>query len=145
MIFNTVGDLVESRGFLHIAPDATISDACALLNRENVGALGVCDGGRLVGIISERDVIRNWTRVTGNAEVIRVADIMTPDPQTISLTDSLADALSRMKRGGFRHLPVMQDGRPVAMISFRDIPTEYRLMHERFAEARQGPEAMAAQ
>ena len=142
MIYRSIRDLVGGRALHHVGPDTPIVEACRRLEAENIGALGVCDGEALVGIVSERDVIGLIARQGGGPGDRPVREIMTPDPVTIDIDASLADAQDRMKRGGFRHLPVTENGRVVSMISFRDIPTEYRLMHERFAEYREG-EALA--
>jgi len=61
---------------------------------------------------------------------------MTPDPRTVDIGATLPDAQAMMAEGGFRHLPVTENGAPMGMLSFRDIPTEYRLMFERYEEYR---------
>lgn len=89
----------------------------------------------MVGILSERDVIRRaigQMRPTGQT---RVDQIMTPDPQTVDKSVSLSEAMRIMLEGRFRHLPVMDSGAVVAMLSMREIPTEHRLMVERYADS----------
>jgi CBS domain-containing protein len=143
MIYTRIGDLTRGRDLVHVSPDTPVSEACARMAAETVGALGVCRDGDLLGIVSERDVIGLIAR-EGRLDPARaVRDIMTADPVTIDVDESLADAQARMKRGGFRHLPVTDGDRVVSMVSFRDIPTEYRLMHERFEEYLK-PEVQAA-
>ena len=143
MIYKTIRDLVGHRALQHVAPDTTVVEACRRLRAGRVGALGVCDGGALVGIVSERDVIGAIAREGGSGGDAPVREIMTPDPVTIDIEASLAEAQECMKRGGFRHLPVTDAGGVVTILSFREIPTDYRLMHERFAEYR-GEDALAA-
>ena len=62
---------------------------------------------------------------------------MTADPKTVTASEGLNDALAHMTDGRFRHMPVMEDGRCIGLLSIRDIPTEYRMMYERFQEMRQ--------
>jgi CBS domain-containing protein len=86
-----------------------------------VGALLVTDAaGGLVGILTERDFL---TKVAGEAgfEARPVSDFMTPRPEAVGPADSLAFALGKMDAGGYRHLPVVEDGRPVGVISVRDV------------------------
>jgi CBS domain-containing protein len=95
----------------------------------------VVEDGRLVGILSERDVMRKCIGGNRRTDETSVAEIMTTDPATIEADASLADAFRVMTQGRFRHLPVTDGGRLVAMLSIRDIPTEYRLMYERYVES----------
>jgi CBS domain-containing protein len=77
-------------------------------------------GGELVGILTERDFL---TKVAGAAgfDALPVARFMTAAPETVAPTDVLAFALGKMDAGGYRHLPVVVAGRPVGVISVRDI------------------------
>ena len=86
-----------------------------------VGAVLVVDAaGLLVGILTERDFL---TKVAGQPgfEALPVSRFMTPDPETVAPTDVLAYALGKMDAGGYRHLPVVSAGKPVGVISVRDI------------------------
>ena len=76
--------------------------------------------GELVGILTERDFL---SKVAGESgyEDLPVARFMTPAPETVAPTDVLAYALGKMDAGGYRHLPVVQAGKPVGVISVRDI------------------------
>ncbi|KUF09807.1 CBS domain-containing protein [Pseudoponticoccus marisrubri] len=142
MIIKSIDQLLQGRSLVSVTPDATIREACTLLDRHGIGALAVLDGPRLVGILSERDVIRRCIAAGRRTDETRVREIMTPDPQTIRRNASLADAQTVMVEGGFRHLPVIDAiGSIVGMMSIRDVPTEYRLMVERFREAQGAPTA----
>ncbi len=87
-----------------------------------VGALLIVDDHqKLVGILTERDLL---TKVVGyHAEYVHlpVEQFMTPDPEAVAVTDNLAFALHKMDIGGYRHLPVVKDGKPVGVISIRDM------------------------
>lgn len=136
MILKSIAATLEGRALLTITPQDTVRAACGALCEHGIGALAVVEGERLVGILSERDVIRRCLCADRDPRETRVSEIMTADPLTITEDRSLGDALTLMKRGGFRHIPVVRDGAAVGMVSIRDIPLDYRLMRERFDEAR---------
>ena len=136
MIVQSVDQVIGTRPLPRTTPDATVRDACYELDRLNVGALLVIDGDTLVGVVSERDVIRNCVCAGRPTGITRVGDIMTRNPEVIGPNEALAEALHRMVEGGFRHLPVVSGGRVEGLLSIRDIPTEYRLMLERYSSHR---------
>lgn len=111
---------------LHPRPPVTLTgtaplgQAVSVMLDEGVGTvLIVGNGGELVGIFSERDLLQ---RVPDEARAGGVLhDYMTCNPETVHPDDSLALALQKMDVGGYRHLPVVADGRPVGMISVRDM------------------------
>lgn len=144
MIIRSVREIVGDRECGRAAPGDTVRAACRTLDRLNVGALAVLEDGRLVGILSERDVIRKCVGRDRRTDETLVSEIMTPDPQTIDVGGSLCEALAAMKAGGFRHMPVTEGGRCVGMLSMREIPTDYRMMHERLREWREETLARAS-
>ncbi|MEM1129178.1 MAG: CBS domain-containing protein [Pseudomonadota bacterium] len=144
MVIRSIRQVVKDRSLNAVAPTATICEACAKLNDADVGALAVMDGDQLVGIVSERDVVRRAVGKGMQAEVTMVREIMTEAPATIDADASLADALQAMLAGRFRHMPVTSDGAVHSMLSIRDIPTEYRLMWERFTEYQDGDPELEA-
>jgi CBS domain-containing protein len=104
-----------------VPADAALGDAIRLMIDRRVGAvLVVGPDGALVGILTERDFL---TRVAGTTgfERLPVRDFMTADPETVTPADTLAFALGRMDAGGYRHLPVVAGGRPVGVVSVRDV------------------------
>lgn len=143
MIIRSVGELVRGRSLHAIDAAATVTEVCRRLREHHVGALAVTEGESLVGIISERDVIARVIAVALDPQITLVRAVMTPDPQTIEVGEGLVDALQKMLDGHFRHLPVMQDGQVMGMISMRDIPTEYRLMRQRYEQMRDQDGAVA--
>lgn len=137
MIIKSIAHLLNGRGLISVAPQETVKAACALLTAHDIGALAVVDNGKLVGVLSERDVIRRCISGDRKTAETQVAEVMTQAPVTVQRDASLADAQTKMFEGGFRHLPVVDEaGRAIGMLSMRDIPTEYRLMVERFREYR---------
>jgi CBS domain-containing protein len=104
-----------------LPPDASLAEAMAVLLDRNVGALPIVDeGGALVGILSERDVLLKAAGVEG-CNRRPVSDFMTARPETVRETATLAFALHKMDSGGYRHLPVTRDGRLVGIVSVRDL------------------------
>lgn len=120
-----VHQILRSKGnveVLTIRPDATVADAARILSERRVGCLVVTsDGTRPEGIISERDIVREMgARGVGCFEET-VAEMMTEEVQTCGPTDEATDVVTRMTEGRFRHLPVMEDGRLVGLISIGDV------------------------
>ena len=85
----------------------------------NVGAILVLSGDSVSGILTERDVLRAVAQ--GGVEGTNVAAWMTRDPETVDTDESTSQAASIMIHGGFRHLPVLNDGKPVGIVSIRDL------------------------
>ena len=93
-----------------IAPEATIREAAEKMKDLDVGPLPVCDGERLVGIFTDRDAV---VKAAGKRiESFHVRDFMTPDPVVLRHDDPIAVAIHKMAIGGFRHIPILEDGRP---------------------------------
>jgi CBS domain-containing protein len=136
VIIKSIEQIIAQRTLPSITPTASVREACLRLTELNVGALVVLADEKLVGVISERDVIRKCICQSRPTSDTSVSEIMTPDPVTIGITEGLPAALAFMSKGGFRHLPVLDNGKAVGLLSIRDIPTEYHLMFERFLEAK---------
>lgn len=134
MIIRQIRDILAGRPLHAIGSGDTLRAACRVMGEHDIGALAVIDGGRLVGIVSERDIIRRAVGRGRRMDDTRVDEVMTPDPVTVDAGASLAEAMGAMIAGHFRHLPVMEDDRVIGMLSKRDVPTDYRLMFERFGE-----------
>ena len=98
-----------------------VSDAIALMQRHRIGCILVTAQGRLVGILSERDVTM---KIVGReVDLDRLVDeFMTPDPEVLSPSHAIAFALNRMSLGGYRHVPLVEsDGTPQGIISVKDV------------------------
>lgn len=118
-----IADVLRGKGtaVATVSPTATVAELVAKLSSYNVGAMPVLDGARLVGIVSERDVVRRLH--AGGASLLdgRVADIMTSDVTTCSPGDLVADLARVMTAGRFRHLPVVEGGELVGIVSIGDL------------------------
>jgi CBS domain-containing protein len=108
-----------SRGLLTVEPGEELRQAARRMVERRVGAALVLAGERLIGILTERDVLR--AVAGGLHEGTLVSEWMTRDPETIEPTDDLEHATVLMLHGGFRHLPVVAAGRLVGIVSIRDL------------------------
>lgn len=106
----------------HVAPDARVRDALNLLASKNVGALVVSSDGETVeGIISERDIVRGLQSAGADLLDKPVREVMTEKVITCVATDRAAGIMAVMVSKHLRHVPVLEDGRFVSMISIRDL------------------------
>lgn len=142
MMYRSIAQLTLGRPLRAVSPGTSVREACRILETEGLDVLAVVEGGKLVGILSERDVICRAVARSLPCDATTVGRIMTPDPVTIDENESLSAAQDRMAAARCRHLPVMRAGEPVSMISMRDVPTEDRMMHERFRKGRQADQRL---
>jgi CBS domain-containing protein len=136
----TVAELIGNQpDVFRIAPEASVLSALEKLAEKEVGALIVCDGQKLVGIVTERDYARKVELLGRTARDTKVHDIMTVDVVSVSPAHTVDQCMALMKRNRVRHLPVVQDDRIIAMLSSRDvveemIAEEEHLIHDLEAE-----------
>jgi len=116
-----IGEIIEGRSLVHAAPSDTVRDAAKTMSERNVGAIAVLDAGRLVGIFSERDVLTRIVAEGRSPEETSVESVMTRDLIVADPADDIDEALQKMHACNCRHLPVVQKGRLVGMISIRDL------------------------
>lgn len=111
---------IAHRGVVGIQGTAPLADAAVLMLSEDVGALVVYEGREFVGILTERDVVRAFAEA-GDRSNPAVVDYMTPDPAVVTPSDDSAEVAVRMVKLGVRHLPIVEHGEPVGMVSARDL------------------------
>ena len=99
---------------------ATVFEAAILMKEKGKGALLVCDGTRLTGFFTERDALFRVIAAGRDAATTTLADVMTPQPMTMHPDEPFIKALRLMHKRGFRHLPVVENGRPLGVVSARD-------------------------
>jgi len=119
-----VSDILRTKGneIVTIAPGATLADASRELSARNFGALVVSeDGVTIVGIISERDIVRHVARNGADALLTSVSEAMTADVRTCGRSDSLEDLMRVMTEHRIRHLPVVQDAALCGVVSIGDV------------------------
>lgn len=115
-----IPDIVEYQVACALGPDDTVRTAAECMVERNVAAAIVQEDGKLKGIVTERDMTRK-VLAKGLGLTTPLKDIMTPNPDTVSPDDSAADALKLMKLRHVRHVPVVEDGQVVSMVSIRDL------------------------
>jgi CBS domain-containing protein len=113
---------LSPRRAVTLPPNVPVKQAIQVMLSHDIGAvLIVDDTGKLVGIFSERDLLTKVASPHVDHTTRPVSDFMTPNPETVRPTDTLAFVLHKMDCGGYRHLPVLKDGQPLGMISVRDM------------------------
>ena len=119
----TVANILDAKGSetFEVDPGASVYEALNILADKNVGALVVTDGGTLVGIISERDYDRKVVLVERRSRDTLVSEIMSSDVMTVDPTSSVDDCMELMTERHIRHLPVLEGGRLVGVISIGDV------------------------
>lgn len=120
MFGERVGSLMERSNLLTAPPETTVSEASRLMARRKVGAVMVTQQEKLVGIVTERDVVFRVIAQGREAEHTRLSEVMTPSPVTIDPEKSFGLAMVLMQKNGFRHMPVTENGVPVGMVSARN-------------------------
>jgi CBS domain-containing protein len=100
--------------------ELTVAQAARLMKEKRIGALLVLDGARLSGIFTERDALFRVIAEGRDPEKTRLAEVMTANPRTITADRPFGHALHLMHEGGFRHVPVVDQDRPVGVVSARD-------------------------
>ncbi len=118
-----VAELLKAKParIVSVRPDQTVLEAIKVLAIEDVGAALVLSGNRLVGILSERDYTRKVVLEGRASSSTRVEEIMTPNVICVSPRTKTRDCMALMTEKSIRHLPVLDDGRVVGMVSIRDI------------------------
>lgn len=113
---------IAGRRIISTSPQATVLEVCDLMVEEGVGAVVVLDEGRLVGILSERDIVRRVAAKRRDPAATAVSDVMTSPVRTVTDDVSTHAALEMMHKGGFRHLPLVDGaGQVLGMLSVRDL------------------------
>lgn len=116
-----VSDLVHDQSILTVADTLPVRDATREMDARNVGAVLVTDAKkRLIGIFTERDLLRRVVAQGRDPNATAVAEVMTRDPDTVGPRHYAVDALRLMRDGGYRHLPVVDGERIVGILSQRD-------------------------
>jgi CBS domain-containing protein len=115
-----VRTIIEDQKPVTARADTTVAAAARLMKEGRVGALLVISDGRLAGIFTERDALFRVIAEGRDPAATRIAEVMTANPRTIAPDRPFGHALHLMYEGGFRHVPVVADGRPLGVVSARD-------------------------
>lgn len=112
--------IAEQSKCLTASSSTTVDEAAKLMKKNQASALMVVDKARLVGIFTERDGLFRVLAAKRDPETTKLGSVMTRNPKTIAPDKPFGYALFMMYEGGFRHVPVVEDGKPIGLISARD-------------------------
>jgi CBS domain-containing protein len=115
----TLGEIVRP-SYIEVAPEDTLGEIAERMTAKNVGAVVVKDFGRLIGILTERDMLKAMAARVHTSDA-RAREWMTPDPVVASPQTPLEAAEKTMLDNGFRHLPVVEDGQVLGVVSLRRV------------------------
>jgi CBS domain-containing protein len=119
MLSVRVGDLIEKRKLVLGTPDMSVAKAAWMMKKNKVGAVLVVEQGRLVGIFTERDAVYRVMALGLPPDTTVLRDVMTREPMSVGPDEPLGTAMLLMHEHGFRHAPVIEDGRPIGVVSAR--------------------------
>jgi CBS domain-containing protein len=114
-------DLIKDQETYKVELGDTVIETVRAMVERNIGAVPVLHNGKLVGIFSERDLMRRVVAEGRDPRGTCMAEVMTDDPLSVSTTEELENCMALMRRHGFRHLPVCHEGQLIGMVSLRDI------------------------
>lgn len=120
---NPISEILAGKGadLITVAPEASVTAAVHLMNQKNIGAVAVLEEGKLVGIFTERDVLRRVIDAGLDADTTLVYEVMTRQLAFVRPTTTVEEALVIVNAKNCRHLPVMQDDELIGMLSIRDL------------------------
>jgi CBS domain-containing protein len=120
MFSQSVRSVMKRKKFLAAPPETTVTKAGALMAKKNVGAVVIVERGHLIGIFTERDAVFRVIAQGRDPQTTRLAEVMTVSPKTVEPDQTYGYALLVMQENGFRHMPVVEDGKPVGIVSSRN-------------------------
>jgi CBS domain-containing protein len=129
-----VYDIVKDRRVYSIDADSTVLEAARFMMEHSIGALPVLRNGDIVGIISERDVMNRVVAAARLPGTTKVSEVMTANPKSINVDETIDNCLFLMREFGFRHLPITDGKQLKGLVSLRDILLRY--VSQKEAEAR---------
>lgn len=118
-----VATILKAKGYnvVTASPGMTLAEAARLLSEKRIGALVIMQGRQILGILSERDIVKTVAYAGAEALERSVRDVMTSRVVTCSLNDSVDELMDEMTDRRFRHLPVVEDGELVGIVSIGDV------------------------
>lgn len=120
MLNQPIRSLAETAKFVTAAPPTSVAEAAALMLAHGVGAVLVVEGGALAGIFTEHDIVARVIAGGRDPHAVAIGEVMTREPLTVDPDALLGHALVVMHDHGIRHLPVIEDGKPVGIVCARD-------------------------
>jgi len=120
MFSQTVRTIMDPRKLILVPGSMTVREAAKLMKTKHYGAVLVTEGDELLGIFTERDAVFRVIAGGRDPETTQLVEVMTKEPKTITPDKTFGHAMLMMHEGGFRHLPVVDDGKLVGMVSSRN-------------------------
>lgn len=120
MVRKLIPDILSGQDIFQLTADATVREAVQGMAARDVNSVAVTNDGRLAGIFTGTDLIKKVVAGGLDPDLTMLSDVMTPDPETASPGFNAIEALHRMQDGRFRHLPIVEDGRLLGILSRRD-------------------------
>jgi CBS domain-containing protein len=120
MFSQRVRSVMEKKKLVTATPGTTVDQAAKLMAKRNVGAVMIVEEGRLTGIFTERDALFRVMAKGRDTGTTTLADVMTTAPRTVDPDKTFGYALLIMHENGFRHLPVIENGKPIGIVSARN-------------------------
>jgi CBS domain-containing protein len=118
----TLGSILEDYKELYAVPaDTTAHDAAVYMTQRNIGAVTVVEGDRVVGLFSERDLMKRIVAAGHDPNTVKVGDVMTTELTTAGPDESYAEGISKMHQARCRHLPILKENKLLGLISLRDL------------------------
>jgi CBS domain-containing protein len=121
----TIRQLLKDRQTYTVEGQQSVLDVARFMVERNIGAVPVLEGGKLVGIFSERDIMKRVLVEGKDPKKAKVSDVMTPNPLVVTADESFDNCMILMKQHGFRHLPILDGAKLLGLVSLRDL-----LLHE---------------
>ncbi len=120
MFTQTVRSIMDPKRLILVQGTMTVREAAKRMKTERYGAVLITDGDALVGIFTERDAVFRVVAADRDPDATRLAEVMTKDPKTIAAEKTFGHAMLLMHENGFRHVPVVENGKLVGMVSARN-------------------------
>lgn len=120
MFSQRIRSVMEQKKLVTAAPDTTVDEAAKLMAKRNVGAVMIVEDGHLTGIFTERDAVFRVIAKGRDAHTTPLSEVMTAAPRTVDPDKTFGYALLMMHENGFRHLPVIENGKPIGIVSSRN-------------------------
>lgn len=121
MHISDIPEFIQERETYSLPSNSTMKEVVRLMAERSIGAIPVVDGGKIVGVFSERDIMKRVVAKNLDLESTKLSDVMTRDPKCVEATTEISEAINIMVFGKFRHLPVTdENGKLLAFLSQRD-------------------------
>jgi len=120
MSARTIRSIIEGQELITAQTNVSVLEAARLMKQHRVGAIVVVEGEKLAGVFTERDALFRVVAEGRDPGTTELGAVMTPNPKTVQADSAFSLALQMMYEGGFRNVPVVENGRPVGLVSARD-------------------------